>query len=228
MQVEATQRLKGGLYFQASYTWNKTLDDVNQSGTPQNPYNARAERGFGEGIRAHVAYASATYDLPFGPGRRWLNNRGVAGLVLGGWRAGSIVQLRSGVPFSVSFSPTLAGWYANRPDVVAGAAFYPANPSIDHWFNASAFSVPAAFTFGNSARNLLFGPGQSVIDLSVVKLTPIGERVKTELRAEFFNAPNHPTFSPPASNISTPSTVGRISSTLGDPRIIQFGLKLLF
>ncbi|MBI4889783.1 MAG: TonB-dependent receptor [Acidobacteria bacterium] len=228
MQIEATQRMRSGLFFQASYTWNKTLDDVNLSGTPQNPYDAKSERSYGEGIRSHVAYASATYDLPFGPGRTWLNNRGFTGLLLGGWRAGAIVQLRSGVPFSVNFSPTLAGWYANRPDVVAGAPFYPSNQSIDNWFNASAFSVPASFTFGNSARNLLFGPGQAVIDLSAVKVTPIGERFKTELRGEFFNAPNHPTFSTPSANISTPSTVGRISATLGDPRIIQFGLKLLF
>jgi hypothetical protein len=111
---------------------------------------------------------------------------------------------------------------------VAGAAVYPDNQTIDNWFNASAFTVPAPFTFGNAGRNTLFGPGQSVIDLSVVKITPIGERFKTELRGEFFNAPNHPVFSPPSASISTPSTVGRISSTLGDPRIIQFGLKLLF
>lgn len=228
MQVEVTQRMRGGLYFQASYTWNKTLDDVNLSGTPQNPYDAQSERSYGEGIRNHVGYASATYDLPFGPGRTWLNNRGLTGLVAGGWRVASIVQLRSGVPFSVNFSPTQAGWYANRPDVVANADYYPSNQSINNWFNASAFTTPTPFTFGNAARNSLFGPGQVVVDLSVVKTTPIGERFKTELRGEFFNAPNHPTFSTPSSNISVPSTVGRITSTLGDPRIIQFGLKLLF
>lgn len=228
MQVEVTQRLKNGLFFQASYTWNKTLDDVNLSGTPQNPYDAASERGLGEGIRSHVAYASATYDLPFGPGQRFLNNRGVSGLVLGGWRVGSIVQLRSGVPFSVNFSPTAAGWYANRPDVVQGAEVYPEEQTIMKWFNASAFTNPAPFTFGNAGRNILTGPGQAVIDLSVVKITPIGERVKTELRGEFFNAPNHPTFSPPASNISVPASVGTITSTLGDPRMIQFGLKVLF
>jgi len=228
LQVEATQRLRNGLYFQASYTWNKTLDDVNLAGSPQNPYDARSERGMGEGIRAHVGYASATYELPFGPGRRWANQKNVAGLLVGGWRIASIMQLRSGVPFSAAFAPTLAGWYANRPDVVAGADFYPANQSIDNWFNASAFSTPAQFAFGNSARNLLFGPRQSIVDLSLVKVTPIGERIRTELRAEFFNAANHTVFSTPATNISVPSTVGRITATAADPRIIQFGFKVLF
>jgi len=228
MQLEVTQRYRSGLYLQASYTWNKTLDDVNLSGTPQNPYDARSERSYAEGVRNHVGYVSATYDLPFGPGRNWLNNSGFSGLVFGGWRVASIMQFRSGVPFTVGFTPTLAGWYANRPDVVAGADYYPTNQTLDNWFNASAFTTPANFTFGNAARNNLFGPGQSVIDLSVVKVTPIGDKLKTELRGEFFNAPNHPTFSPPSANISVPATVGRITSTLGDPRIVQIGLKLLF
>src|SRR6266436_4561287 len=117
--------------------------------------------------------------------------------------------------------PPLAGWYANRANT-AGNNFYPDQQNINQWFSASAFAVPAPFTFGNSARNMLFGPGQKVVDMSVLKTTKIGERVSTEFRAEFFNLPNHPSFNNPASNISVPSTVGKITSTSVDPRAIQF------
>ena len=98
---------------------------------------------------------------------------------------------------------------------------------MDQWFNPAAFTVPAPYTFGNAARNLLFTPGDIVIDLSVLKDFAIHERLKAQFRAEAFNAPNHFNWGGPASNISVPASVARITSG-GDARIIQFGLKLLF
>jgi len=87
--------------------------------------------------------------------------------------------------------------------------------------------VPAPFTFGNSARNLLYGPGDIVFDVSVLKDTTIRERVKLQLRFEFFNAPNHTNFGNPGANISVAGSLGRITSA-GDPRQIQLGAKLNF
>ncbi len=95
------------------------------------------------------------------------------------------------------------------------------------WFNPAAFVVPAPYTFGNSSRNLLFAPGDIVIDLSVLKDFSLYERLKMQFRAEAFNAPNHFNWAGPASNISVPASVGRITSG-AEARIIQFGLKLLF
>lgn len=66
-----------------------------------------------------------------------------------------------------------------------------------------------------------------MFDLSVLKDTPITERVKLQLRFEFFNIPNHPNFGNPGTNISVPATVGKITSA-GDPRQIQFGAKVIF
>jgi hypothetical protein len=226
-QAEITRRYRSGLFLNANYTWNKTLDNVPIASSPQNPYNVANDRGNGESIRHHVFYLSSTYDLPFGPGKRFASRGGAAGKIIGGWGLSGILQLRSGTPFSVNFSPTLAGWYANRANTVS-SNFYPDQQSTSQWFNPSAFAVPAPFTFGNSSRNMLFGPGQNLIDMSVLKTTKIRERVSTEFRAEFFNLPNHPSFNNPAANISVPATVGRITSTSVEPRAIQFGLKLLF
>ena len=75
---------------------------------------------------------------------------------------------------------------------------------------------------------MLFGPGQVLVDLSVLRDIAIKERVKLQFRAEAFNMPNHPSFNNPSANISVASAVGRITSTSVPSRAIQFGLKLLF
>ncbi len=226
-QAEITRRFEKGLFVTANYTWNKTLDDVPISSSPQNPYNASADRGNGEAIRPQNFYLSSTYELPFGPGKPFASKGGAVGKVIGGWGLAGILQLRSGTPFSVNFSPTLAGWYATRANTVS-TNIYPSQQSIAQWFNPAAFATPAPFTFGDSARNMLFGPGQRLLDMSILKTTKVGERISTEFRVEFFNMPNHPSFSNPASNISVPATVGQITSTSVDPRAVQFGLKVLF
>jgi hypothetical protein len=214
--VEGIRRYSNGFFLQASYTWNKTLDNVPIVGGPQNPYDAALDRGNGEAIRPHVFYLSATYELPF------FKNR-----IFGGWQLAGIGQFRSGTPFSVGFTPTQAGWYATRANVVS-SDFYPSDQNIEGWFNPAAFAVPAPFTFGNSARNMLFGPGQQVIDLSVLKDTRIGEKFTVQFRAEAFNLPNTPSFGNPSANISVPAQVGKIRGTTVSARAVQFGLKLIY
>ncbi len=226
MQIEVTRRYLTGLFLQGSYTWNKSLDNVPIAASVQNPYAAYLDRGNAEAVRQHVAYLSATYDLPFGRGRKFLTS-GVGSALFGGWQLATITQLRSGTPFSVSFSPTQPGWIANRADVVS-SDFYGSNQSISNWFNTSAFAVPATYQYGNSGRNNLFGPGQVLVDMSVLRDIAIRERVKLQFRAEAFNMPNHPVFSNPAANISNAATVGKITTTSSPNRAIQFGLKLLF
>lgn len=226
-QAEITRRFSSGLYFDSSFTWNRSLDNVPVTGTPQNPYNASADRGNADGIRRFVSYTSLSYELPFGHGKRFDPAVPVVSTVVSGWRLSTITQFRSGSPFSVGFSPALSGWYASRADVV-GSAFYPANQTINNWFNASAFAIPGNYTFGNSARNMLFGPGQKIFDVSVSKSTAIGERIKAELRADFFNLPNTPSFANPASNLTVPSTVGIITGTTVDARTVQLGMRVSF
>jgi len=152
--------------------------------------------------------------------------RGIADKLLGGWQLTGITSFGTGEPFSVTFNSTVLGWPSSRADIIGNPAV--SNRSIDQWFNPAAFAVPAPFTYGNSARNLLFGPGYFNWDAGVFKNTLLTERINLEFRAEFFNILNHANFAVPASNISVPSTVSRISSTSNTPRDIQFGLRLQF
>lgn len=227
LQIEVTKRYRNGLQFQTNYTWNKTLDNVPIVGTPQNPHAAFLDRANGDQIRRHVAYTAADYELPFGPGKKFANVSGAAGKIIGGWHVASILQFRGGTPFSTGFNPGLAGWFATRPHQVS-SDLYPANKSIEGWFNASAFAVPQQFTFGNSARNMLWGPGQRIVDISFLKDIPFGENRFVQFRAEFFNLPNTPSFGNPNANISTPAQVGKIRGTTVEARVVQFGAKIVF
>ena len=94
--------------------------------------------------------------------------------------------------------------------------------------------MPACFTpataagdFGDTGRNLLRGPDQKNVDISVIKYFPVTERVKMEFRGEFFNAFNMVSFANPI-NIVESANVGQIVSTTTGPRVIQFALKLNF
>ncbi len=227
LQLEAIQKYRNGLNFQLEYSWTRSLDNVPVVGGPQNPYNARADRGNSDQIRRHIFSAVYNYELPFGKGKKWVNGGGVLNQVVGGWQVGGITYLRTGAPFSLSFTATQPGWMGGRPDQIASGVLSRSERSIYKWFDPAAFTVPAAFAWGNEARNNLFGPGDIIFDVSVLKDFALTERVKAQFRSEFFNLPNHANFGNPSTNISTPSTVGRITSA-GDPRQIQFGLKILF
>jgi hypothetical protein len=100
---------------------------------------------------------------------------------------------------------------------------------LDRYFDTSAFSQPAPFTFGNHS---VYSPdirsdGTANWDLSVFKEFGITEKLKTQFRAEFFNAFNTPQFGNPNLSV-TSSSFGRVTSQANDSRQVQFGLKFLW
>lgn len=93
----------------------------------------------------------------------------------------------------------------------------------------SVAACPTCATlFGNSGVGIILGPGQVNYDISILKITPITEKQSIQLRAEFFNAFNHPQFANPVTTQNTPATFGVIQNTSTNPRIIQFALKYIF
>jgi hypothetical protein len=226
LQVEMNRRVTSSLYLMTNFTWNKSLDNAATVGGPQNPYNAAAERGNADGVRQLVLNLSGVYKLPFGRNRKYLSNSGWLSGFISGWNLSSLTVIRSGLPFSVSYTPPTAGWYSTRADYVG-------NPNVDtagitQWFNPAAFRAPAPFTFGNSARNLLFGPGMMKVDTSLMKDFKITERGTLQFRAEAFNLPNHASFSNPAASLNSSTTIGRISATSIEARAVQFAVRLSF
>jgi hypothetical protein len=142
--------------------------------------------------------SSGVYELPFGRGRtygkQW--NKAVDA-VLGGWQVGGILALQSGSPFTPGTGRDIANnGRTTRPDRLGLGTV--ADPTITRWFDGAAFTNPAAFTYGNSGRNILRGPGSQNLDGIVSKSFGLGTESRyLQYRFEAFNVFNHANFATP-------------------------------
>ncbi|HVM92745.1 MAG TPA: carboxypeptidase regulatory-like domain-containing protein [Terriglobales bacterium] len=232
-----------GLLVSANYTWAHEIDDdSNGSGdgdsiTPQNvscvPYGAPqcGERASGAFDARHVFNANVVYDLPFGPGKTFLNEPGVARTVLGSWSLSSIFVARTGFPVNITASTTGpdGNTSSQRPNLVPGQPLYLAGGA----FNPAAF-VPVPGEFGDVPRNFLRGPGAWQMDLGLSKRLPVTEQFQLQFRAEAFNIFNHALYALP-DGLWGASDFGQIYLPLnttpvgmGTPRQLQFMLKMSF
>ncbi len=227
LQAGLEKRYSNGLLLTAQYSFTRAIGTE----TYQNPTNYNDSRGNLNNLRRHVLVTSYVYDLPFGKSKPFLSGVSrAADYLVGGWQLSGLVQALSGAPFSPSFSTTVVGSVGGRPNVIPGAALYPANRTIAQYFNPAAFNVPANYTFGNASYNMLWGPGQYSWDMGVSKTIPILERLKLDLRMDAFSVFNHPTFGNPTTagtDITNTGAVARIT-TAGGNRTIQFSGKLYF
>lgn len=234
LQLSVTQRVSRGLRFLGAYTWSKTLD--NHSGdassvlaTVDGDQSSLAlNRGVASFDRTHRLVFNFVYDLPS-------PKPGMMRHIAGGWQVAGVVVAQSGLPFNItdSSAATLYGVTTSRATWAAGATRDTANKSgrtqdrLNAYFNTAAF-VRAGTGFGDVSRNALRGPSQQNIDLSVNRRFQFLERRYVEFRSEFFNLTNRVNFETPGSNVSTANNFGVITGTNGNPRILQFALKLVF
>jgi len=117
----------------------------------------------------------------------------------------------------------------NRPNVVLGqsVSLPISQRSANRLFNTNAFSDPAPYTFGDAGRDIIPGPGNEVIDVAVHRRFTITEGKSLELRAETFNALNHPNLGIPGPYPDFGPFFGKAFSS-GDPRRMQFGCRFDF
>jgi len=251
LQFGVSKRLAKGLQFQSSYTWSKVLDetqgqlnvDNNSSSTfGSDPTHRAVDRGPASFDVAQSWRFNTIYRLP-----GFSSLQGFSSKLLNGWWMSGILSVQSGYPFTPGLQTNRSRSLVNgggagidRPDVIASRS----NDSIilggpDRYFDASAFSIPAAGFLGTLGRNTLRGPGFANLDFSMAKDTALrflGEGGAIEFRAEIFNILNHANFGMPDRTVfaarldSEPilATAGRITSTAGSSRQIQFALKLVF
>jgi len=234
--LRVEKRYAHGLSFGANYTWSKYLGNVNMSGasegndagTYSNYYNRRADYGPTANDIAHRLNFHWVYELPFGPGKRWLAANPVWHLA-GGWSLGSVATFQTGAPNTITTQTNNCNCFsagAQRPDVLSNPDLPSDKRTLKAWFNTAAFAQPAAYTFGNAGIGIVRGPGLINIDLSVLRNFRVTERVRAELRGEFFNALNHTNFGNPGATFGA-SNFGVISSA-GPARQIEVGARILF
>ncbi|MDZ4796601.1 MAG: carboxypeptidase-like regulatory domain-containing protein [Bryobacteraceae bacterium] len=242
MQLKVDKRFSSGIGILFAYTAGKLISDSNNTvsnngGAANNPantqnwYNLRLERSLSEMDVAQNFVISFVAELPFGPGKALFPGaRGLSARLIGGWQLNGITSRRGGFPLSMS--ATIPGG-GNRPNTTGQSAEINADRSrgeaIARWFNTAAFLQPASFTLGDVGRTLpdTRGPALFNQDVSLIKNTRIKEGVQLQLRFEYFNVTNTPSFSAPNTALGS-GAFGRIQTTLLLPRVGQIAAKINF
>jgi hypothetical protein len=237
LQASVEKRFAKNVALTAAYTWSRSIDFTSNNGGLGNPLILEYNKAVSDFDRKHGFTLSHTVELPFGRSQKYLS-KGLASTILGGWQANGIFQAFSGRPFSVSMSnAALNGGPSNaqRPDQLRYPAISGAVGPGTQWFDVTAFAAPSTVRYGTAGRNTLRGPKLVNYDFSVFKSFAITENKRLEFRTEFYNLTNTPHFNQPASNFSTASSFGSITSTIGangvaggGEREVQFALRFLF
>ena len=234
------QRLSRGLSYLVSYTRSKLMDDASSvfdasilTGPVANypvadSFNRGLERDYSTGDIPHVFVTSAVWDIPVGAGRRF-DPGGVAGVIVNDWSLTGVLTLQSGVPIAVTQATNnnaFAGFGTQRPNLIGDPTLPEGERSTSRWFNTDAFATAPRFTIGSSSRNPVRGPEYRNLDLAVMRRVPLASGLAMEVRGEVFNVTNTPPLGAP-NGVAGTAAFGTITSA-GDPRVVQFAVKLLF
>jgi Carboxypeptidase regulatory-like domain/TonB dependent receptor len=260
LQVTVQKHTGSGLSFLGAYTLSKQLTNASTfngqgHGDTVVQYFKQAEgyKQLSDLDRPQMVQVSAVYELPFGPGKRFLNEgSGAERWLLGGWQVAMSGNYMAGTPVDLSTSQSLPGGYAAVfADQVPGvpvklescSQFNPSDPNRDHYLNVQAFADPAPFTFGTTrVLSNVRTCGYVNENISLIKGFSITERVKAVFAVDFDNAFNRHSWIGLNANIDNPSSFGQFGSVaLGvngagaingagatTPRNIQASLKINF
>jgi hypothetical protein len=238
LQTTFQRRLSAGLQLLAAWTWSHSIDDSSGTGseTVQTPYNLALNRGNSTFDVRHNVVLSWTYDLPFGKGRKFMGSAGgPVQWIAGGWQLNSIDTFQTGTPYSPTMASSLlnAGSGIQWPNRIGSGVL--SDPTINRWFDPTAFVSPGNYVFGNVGRNVLYGPGTKQFDLSMFKsfLFSADQKRRVQFRAEVFNIFNTPQFDNPNASIGnlavgTITSAGQVPLFQRTSREIQLALKLYF
>lgn len=236
LQAKVEQRLTKGLSYLIAYTRSRLIDEASsvfdatiQTGPVANfpvadSFNRKLERDVSTGDIPNVFVASVVYDLPFFRARR-----GLIGKLLNGWSFNGIINAQTGIPVAVTQATNFnafAGFGTQRPNLIRNPNLPGSQQTIAQWFDTSAFTTAQQFTLGSASRNPVRAPHYRNVDLAIIKRTNLTENINAEFRTEIFNLTNTAPLGSPNTTFGS-AAFGTITSA-GDPRVIQFGLKLSF
>ena len=250
IQANLEKRFSNGLQLQAAYTFSKSIDQASSFEDVLNPFNPNQTRGLSLFNAAQRFVVSYYYQLPIP------TFSGAEGKILNGWAVSGITEFQSGFPIhlqsqddneltsSIDFSS------AGEPQQLAPFHRLDPRKNVNNYgFDQNSFTsnasdssqspcqtgapvfncyLPSLFgQYGNAPRSICCGPGLDNWDVSVQKNTQLNERMSMEFRWDVFNVANHTRFFNPDGNITDGSDFGRIKRA-GDPRLMQFAIKLYF
>lgn len=231
LQLTLQKRYAHGLSILANYTFSKSIDyssfgsnEGNQTGP--DPFNTRNNRGPSDFDVTHRFVASGIWEMP-----KLTKRNALLRNILGGWQSNGIFTVQSGTPLTILSGANnslngVGGDFANY----LGGSWHLGSRSkqqeIAQWFNTSVFTVDQPGTVGTARRGQLRAPGIWNLDYSLFKSFDVVERLRLQLRGEFFNVLNHANLNSPGVTANSPS-FGIITGA-SSPRIVQVAVKLIF
>jgi hypothetical protein len=239
LEVSLRQRMAHGLSYSAAYTRSKLVDDASSvfdasilTGPVANypiadSHDLARERDYSTGDIPHVFVGSLVWDVPVGSGRA-SRLRGLPGALANDWSITMLATVQSGAPIAITQATNFnafAGFGVQRPNLIGDPTLPAAVRTPAEWFNTAAFAVAPQFTVGSASRNPVRGPSYRNVDLALIRRVSARPAV-LELRAEVFNVLNTPPLGAPAAVLGA-ANFGTIT-TAGDPRVVQFALKVIF
>ncbi len=242
-----------GIQWQASFTWQKSIDgnsSVIAGGPLQNSISGQflfhPLRAVSDFNVPKIFIANVIYQTP-----DVVRRGSLASYAINGWQVGGIFQATNGQPIT----PTISGDPLGESNTVPfdvpdrlfgpGCTGNPVNPgalNATHYIKTQCFAFPTyagpGNRFGNAGRNSIYGPGVIELDYSMVKnfaFPMISDAAHLQFRAEMFNVANHPNLAAPFTNnklfdVTTAAigNAGQITSLSTSPRQIQLALKMIF
>ncbi len=246
LNVKVQKLFSNGLTILGAFTWASNWDNLWGASSTLNPLLS-GNNGAQDVYNVSTEYARAindipkrttlavTYELPFGRGKQFMGGANHwVDLAVGGWRFNNVMIIQDGAPLPITQTTNANSAFGNqgtRPSLVPGVSpCYSGSPQgrLNKYYNPAAFTSTTAGNYGNSPRTLnCYGPGYTNFDLSLNKNFHLTERFNAEFRAEALNAFNTPQFNGP-NLASDSSTAGKITGTLGFPRLVQLGGRITF
>jgi hypothetical protein len=228
LKLSVRRRADSGLSLSGNYTISHCEADTDVSGSFSqfgggylDPTNPAFDRGNCTQNRTHIANLSMGVQTP-------AFNNAVLRLVASDWRFSGIVNARSGSWLTVTTGRDIAGTgiLPQRVNQILDDP-YPEDRTLDRYLNPAAFAYPAAGTLGDHRSASIEGPGFWTMDVAITRNVSFGAERGLELRVEVFNLFDNFNWGNPNSNLDA-GTFGRITTQIGDPRIMQFGVKYGF
>ncbi len=240
LQLDLRQRMWHGVQFDANYTWSHSLG-VAESGDWTGGLPLYTNRDIRRSYAPtaydlrHVVHVNASYDLPFGKGREFLNSNAVVDKVLGGWTVSTVFQFRTGAPFRLTGGGMTFNDYGDGGIVLNGLTasemqsavgvyhqdgkIYFLDPSKIAGFQSKISANTTPGTIGQTVY--LYGPHQTLTDMGLTKSIPITERIHFKFQSVFMNAFNHPIFRVSGTSDGAPGSQNATSSTFGRASVVN-------
>jgi hypothetical protein len=216
------KRMSNNFSLVANHTWAHCLGEgevsLSGSGSGQDPYNRHGEYGNCSSTRRHSFNLTPVIRTPKFSSR-WMQ------AMLGNWQASTMFSAMTGPYFTVSLGQNYAlrdG--SDRPNMIKDPKLD--KPTVNQWFDISAFERAPVGQYGNITRGILQGPGAWNINLALSRSFTFFESHKIDFRGEIFNLLNHVRYSTPTATL-TSGTFGKITKAM-DPRIMQIAFKYTF